>query len=222
MVTGTITASVNGLKIELQDQIQAAVAAGIAEAFIHQGIQPPAQAAISGPSIPSQTSYKPMGSTMISPMPTMNPTMSSAPTDSYNEWTEETMEALYTPSPPHQANNENDLALKLLRQLHPGADFKTPQQRMMVERSLSRERSFFGILPTGGGKSMVWLIPAISQETGITLVIIPNKALLNDMLRKTQDLGIPCCRWTANSRHIGESRIVYVAVESVTSLAFRG
>jgi superfamily II DNA helicase RecQ len=68
---------------------------------------------------------------------------------------------------------------------------------------------------------MVWLIPAISNETGITLVVIPNKALLNDMLRKTEQLGIPTCKWTAGNRHIGDARVVYLAIESITSLAFR-
>jgi hypothetical protein len=226
MLTGTITTSVNQLKIELQDQIQASVAAGIAEAFIHQGVKPAAMAALPGPAIQPVPHGIPMNP-IIPTTPPANPTMSPMPAAVDDDWSPEGLRGLYTPSPPPppppqpQPSSENDLALKLLRQLCPGADFKTPQQRMMVERSLTRERSFFGVLPTGGGKSMVWLIPAISEETGITLVVIPNKALLNDMLRKTQDMGISCCKWTAGHRHIGQSRIVYLAIESITSLAFR-
>jgi superfamily II DNA helicase RecQ len=105
----------------------------------------------------------------------------------------------------------NDQALNLLRQLlpnQPDATFLTPQQREMVMRSLQRERSFVGILPTGGGKSLTFLIPALAEEDYLTLVAIPNKALLNYMLHKTQDLGIPTCQWTAKHQHIGDSRIV--------------
>ena len=117
-----------------------------------------------------------------------------------------------------------DLALELLRKLYPdqpNVDFKSPQQREIVEHSLTRECNFFGILPTGGGKSLAWLIPAISNEEGVSVVVIPNRALLNDMLRKTQDMGISACRWTASNPSIGGARIVYIALESVTCVKFQ-
>jgi len=168
-ITGVITTSVSQLKIELQDQIQAAVAAGVAEAMVRQG--PP----------------------LIHPAP---PTLPPVNNTSADGWTASEIEDLYMPEERHAAvdpivvdpppmEDDDDVALHLLRKLYPdqpNADFKSPEQRDLVERSLTREHSFFGVLPTGGGKSLVWLIPAVSEEKGITLVVIPNKALLSIVL----------------------------------------
>jgi Superfamily II DNA helicase len=246
-LTGVITASVSQLRIDLHKEIQGAVAAGVAEVLVQQsgGVQLPrrTQAPMQGIE-PRPTEDRPPAS---EPAPQTEEHPNQAHWDAVEDLYD--TENRYGTQPAYCAQDamqveptaedsavtqdmlvdetpaaSSDVALELLRKLYPdqaNVDFKSPQQREIVEQSLERKRNFFGILPTGGGKSLAWLIPAISEETGVTVVVIPNKALLNDMLRKTQDLEIPACKWTASNTHISNARLVYIALESVTSVTFQ-
>ena len=46
------------------------------------------------------------------------------------------------------------------------------------------------IAPTSFGKSLLYLIPALTQDTGITIVIEPLLALIHDQVHKLRKLGI--------------------------------
>jgi DEAD/DEAH box helicase len=206
-LTGVITTSVTQMKMELEQQIQIGVAAGIAEFMQRQNV-------LVAPVHDNQQ-------VILEPPPILQSNeTSSGHVDDFDD--------IYALDQPLDVNPNpqpvDDVALRLLQQIFPDkpdVNFLTEQQRQMVELSLSRERSFVGILPTGGGKSMVFLLPALLETNLITLVVIPNKALLLDMIRKTRAYGIPTCQWTSAHRQIGDARVVYLAMESVTSLGFR-
>lgn len=120
-------------------------------------------------------------------------------------------------------NPPQDLALDLLRRIlnSPTADFNSSAQRSSVEMSLSRKQNFICVLPTGGGKSMTFLLPALLDDGLVSVVMIPNKALLSDSIRKTEAANISCCRWRSRDQNIGDSKVVYVALESMASQAFQ-
>jgi hypothetical protein len=114
--------------------------------------------------------------------------------------------------------------LELLRRLlpdKPDVNFRSEHQRTMVEIAVSRSENFVGILPTGGGKSIVFMLPALIEEGYITIVVVSNSALLLDMIRKTKDAKIPCCQWLVGSPPIKDSRLVFMALETVTSPKFK-
>jgi hypothetical protein len=247
-LTGVINTSVSQLRIDLHKEIQGAVAAGMAEVLVQQsgGVRQRSQ-----PQAPSQAiEPRPIEDHPAAPEPAPQAELTNTNAQRWVELEDlYDTENLYDTQPACNAKDamevestaedfaltqdmvvdktpaaSSDVALELLRKLYPdqpNVDFKSPHQREIVEHSLERKRNFVGILPTGGGKSLAWLIPAISEETGVTVVVIPNKALLNDMLRKTKDLGIPVCKWTASKTHIGDTRLVYIALESVTSVTFQ-
>jgi ATP-dependent DNA helicase RecQ len=69
-----------------------------------------------------------------------------------------------------------------------GYDSFRPGQRKIVEDAL-QNRDLLIIMPTGGGKSLCFQLPAL-LKTGITLVVSPLIALMQDQVDSLQDNGI--------------------------------
>lgn len=51
------------------------------------------------------------------------------------------------------------------------------------------------ILPTGYGKSMIWMIPALRDEHRFIVVIIPYCSLITDILRRCASINLPVLEW---------------------------
>src|SRR5271166_4157598 len=71
---------------------------------------------------------------------------------------------------------------------HFGFDRFRPGQQAIVHDALAR-RDLLALMPTGGGKSLCFQLPALLQP-GVTLVVSPLIALMQDQVRLLQDNGI--------------------------------
>ncbi len=69
-----------------------------------------------------------------------------------------------------------------------GFDAFRPGQESVVEDVLAG-RDVLALMPTGGGKSLCYQLPALMQR-GVSLVISPLIALMQDQVRQLQDNGI--------------------------------
>ncbi|TAG29705.1 MAG: RecQ family ATP-dependent DNA helicase, partial [Verrucomicrobia bacterium] len=103
-----------------------------------------------------------------------------------------------------------------------GYDEFRPLQREIIETTLAG-RDVFALLPTGGGKSMCFQLPALHRG-GLTVVVSPLIALMKDQVDQLQAAGVAATflnssldSGTARSRlaglHRGEFRLLYVAPE---------
>ena len=63
-----------------------------------------------------------------------------------------------------------------------------PGQRALVDAALSG-RDALGILPTGGGKSVCYQVPALMLP-GLTVVVCPLVSLMADQVRRARDAGM--------------------------------
>jgi ATP-dependent DNA helicase RecQ len=112
---------------------------------------------------------------------------------------------------------------------HFGYDQFRPLQREIIEDALAA-RDVFVLMPTGGGKSLCFQLPALMRD-GLTIVVSPLIALMKDQVDALQTSGIPATylnstlnREEAKARwrglHRGEYRMLYVAPERLMLDAF--
>ncbi|MGA0198468.1 MAG: DNA helicase RecQ [Prochlorotrichaceae cyanobacterium] len=110
-----------------------------------------------------------------------------------------------------------------------GYDRFRPGQKELVEAILRRQDAL-AIMPTGGGKSLCYQLPAI-LHTGVTIVISPLIALMQDQVDALQKNGIPATFLNSSLRGLdirsrqadiltGRIKLVYVAPERLLTPVF--
>src|SRR5437667_726028 len=103
-----------------------------------------------------------------------------------------------------------------------GYDEFRPLQEEIIRDALAG-RDVFVLMPTGGGKSLCFQLPALLRD-GLTIVVSPLISLMKDQVDALQTSGIPAtylnstldrdeakARW--RGLHRGEYRMLYVAPE---------
>jgi ATP-dependent DNA helicase Q1 len=71
-------------------------------------------------------------------------------------------------------------------------------QLPILNAALDQKRDLFVVLPTGGGKSLCYQLPALLEE-GFTLVISPLVSLIKDQVYHLQEANIPAAYLTGSS-----------------------
>ncbi|MBV5261769.1 RecQ family ATP-dependent DNA helicase [Synechococcus moorigangaii CMS01] len=105
-------------------------------------------------------------------------------------------------------------------------DFRPPQDQII--RSLLSGQDALIILPTGGGKSLCFQLPAILRS-GLTLVVSPLIALMENQVQDLQTRGLPAQlihsqlskfeRYqTLNALENNQVRLLYLSPETLLSL----
>ena len=116
-------------------------------------------------------------------------------------------------------------ATPLLREIF-GFDAFRPGQEEIVD-AVTRGENVLAIMPTGGGKSLCFQLPAL-QRAGITVVISPLIALMRDQVRALQAVGVTAGALTSGnteeeteavwqSIEAGELKLLYMAPERLAS-----
>lgn len=93
---------------------------------------------------------------------------------------------------PKLSDEKRQQLLPILKKLVPDAEDFRPDQEPIIKQLLKKQ-DVLAIMPTGGGKSVCYQVPAIyfaEQSKGITLVISPLLALMEDQVRKLVEKGV--------------------------------
>jgi len=118
--------------------------------------------------------------------------------------------------------------LPLLKQFFGFSSFR-PLQEEIIRDALAG-RDVLALLPTGGGKSLCFQLPALARE-GLTVVVSPLISLMKDQVDALQASGVPAtflnsslkadeARARLRGLHSGEYRLLYVAPERMMLLGF--
>lgn len=112
-----------------------------------------------------------------------------------------------------------------------GYDRFRPGQRTIIEAALNHQDALV-VMPTGGGKSMCFQLPALLKP-GLTIVVSPLIALMQDQVQALQDngigatflnstLGLNDTRQREQAALTGMVKLLYVAPERLLSGSFLG
>jgi ATP-dependent DNA helicase RecQ len=118
-------------------------------------------------------------------------------------------------------NSEPDL-LTPLRRFWGYSEFRPLQERIV--RSLVAGRDTCVIMPTGGGKSLCYQLPAAMSESKTVIVISPLIALMQDQVAQLAQMGIPAAFLnstlpprqqfdTIEAARSGKHRLLYLSPE---------
>ena len=103
-------------------------------------------------------------------------------------------------------------------------------QRDIIESILSG-RDTLGLMPTGGGKSITFQVPALALE-GVCVVVTPLIALMKDQVNHLSRLGIRAAAIYSGMQHddvlrtlenciLGSTKLLYVSPERLGSALFQ-
>src|SRR6056297_3220749 len=107
-----------------------------------------------------------------------------------------------------------------------GFDSFRPGQSEIVE-AVARGENVLAIMPTGGGKSLCFQLPALVRH-GVTVVISPLIALMRDQVRGLREAGVAAGALTSSNTdeendavwdmlHSGALKLLYLAPERLAS-----
>ncbi|HEY0143212.1 MAG TPA: RecQ family ATP-dependent DNA helicase, partial [Thermoanaerobaculia bacterium] len=124
----------------------------------------------------------------------------------------------------------NDPRLLETLQRHWGYDSLRPLQEEAMLAALGRRDSLV-VMPTGGGKSLCYQVPAILQE-GLTVVVSPLISLMKDQVDGLRECGVPAAQLNSSqnsedsreaAREIlaGRTRLLFVSPERLMMESFR-
>ena len=120
-----------------------------------------------------------------------------------------------------------DLPTQTLRDIFGFPGFRPGQEDIV--RSVMAGRNTLAIMPTGGGKSLCFQLPALCRK-GVTLVISPLIALMRDQVRSLREAGVEAgCLTSGNTEDEteqvftaldeGRLKLLYLAPERLASAA---
>ena len=78
----------------------------------------------------------------------------------------------------------NDIMFGMTLILGENPTYRSREQEKLLDAILSGESQVIGILPTGGGKSLAFMLPACHRGAFTTIVVLPLVALKQDIVRK--------------------------------------
>src|SRR5579863_4755375 len=102
-------------------------------------------------------------------------------------------------------NSEHDLLTPLRR--YWGYDAFRPLQESIV-RSLLAARDTCVVMPTGGGKSLCYQLPAAMSQDKTAVVISPLIALMEDQVAQLGQMGIPAALLNSSISPVQQSRVI--------------
>ena len=107
---------------------------------------------------------------------------------------------------------------QLQRVMGPTARFRGVQEAA-IKAIVSGDSPVVAVMATGGGKSLLFMLPAACSTGGMTVVVVPLISLRQDLRRRCEAMGMRCEEWDGR-RPPDAAAVVLVTPESAVSGGF--
>jgi ATP-dependent DNA helicase RecQ len=124
---------------------------------------------------------------------------------------------------------QNKSKIDFLKEVWGYSEFRDKQESIVDHVLLKKDTLV--IMPTGGGKSLCYQLPALMMD-GLTIVISPLIALMNDQVSALKSIGVPVAAIHSNIPYaeldniikelkLGKYKLLYVSPEKINTPRFR-
>jgi len=98
--------------------------------------------------------------------------------------------------------------------------FRSEEQREALRAIVSGEQRtpLVVVLPTGGGKSLLFMAPACLDDPGVTIVVVPYRALVNNLVTTAKQARIDCIEYRPGEQN--PAALVFVSADFVAEGQF--
>ncbi|XP_022163480.1 uncharacterized protein LOC111028984 [Myzus persicae] len=118
-----------------------------------------------------------------------------------------------------QQMRQIDVEAQLKKMYGARAQFRG-KQREALDAIVSGQPRIVVVMRTGGGKSLLFMLPAAASRDGVTIVVMPKIMLQEDMADRCRKDGIRCAIWSDSRAPPYDAQIVFVIAESAVSQSF--
>ncbi|KAG2340022.1 P-loop containing nucleoside triphosphate hydrolase protein [Suillus weaverae] len=125
-------------------------------------------------------------------------------------------------SPPPAVLEMRDKIRHALRYIRkdPTAKEKSQAQMDALVAVLTEKRDIMIAMKTGGGKSMLWMVPSVLDDDSKSIVVCPFVALLEEQYAKTSATGLRCHNYSHSKDVPDDVQVLFVQVEHCSSEKF--
>lgn len=113
---------------------------------------------------------------------------------------------------------QTNLLAKLQEVMGPQAQFRGIQLPAL-QAVIARQSRLVLVIGTGGGKSLIYMLPAICSPEGLTILVVPLTSLQTDQIRRCKQIGLRVACW-GESKAVRLAQVVLVTPESAITKAF--
>jgi superfamily II DNA helicase RecQ len=151
-----------------------------------------------------------------------NPQSQTSEAETSGWWFGQSSQALSSLA--NEVDEGERLMQKAVRKVLQCEDFSfksTEQEDALRTIMLGEHKAPLGVvLPTGGGKSLLFMAPACIDNPGVTIVVVPYRALINNLVATATRCGIDCMEWRVGE--VNPAALVFVSADSVPFSGFLG
>lgn len=97
--------------------------------------------------------------------------------------------------------------------------FRSIEQEQALYAVLDNQTPLVVVLPTGGGKSLLFTLPACIED-GVTVVVVPYRALIEDLVKRICEYGVDCIEWKHGNSN--PASVVVVSADVVGDITSNG
>jgi len=97
-------------------------------------------------------------------------------------------------------------------------EFRSSEQEQATRAVLQGQTPLVVVLPTGGGKTFVFMAAACMEDPGVTIFVVPFRALIENMVKRMSKAGIDCIEWKHG--HVNPATVVIVSADTAVDAGF--